>query len=213
MAEGFVGHHRPEVRSADPDVHDRADPLARMADPATVADALGKPGHPPKHLLDIAGRVVAVDGEGVAWGGSQRHVENGSLLGGVDPLAAEHPLDAAAEIDLLCEFHEQTERVVVEKLFGVVEIKPARLGHEALPAAGIGGKHRSQSLTRRQTSTIGNQAGPGGQIEERQLRHGKTPRHKKKREKRCRHATSRGETTPARTVSRLKKTEPKAADG
>ena len=205
MAEGFVGHHRPEVRSADPDVHDRADSLTRMADPTTVANALCKPGQPSKHLLHVAGHVMAFNGEGVSRDGSQRHMEHGSLLGGVDPLAAEHPLDSAAEIDLLRQFHEQPDGVVVDELLGVVEIKPARLGHEALPTAGIGGKHRSQSLTRRQATTLSNQAGPGGQIEERKLRHGKTPRHQKKGENRFRHATRGGETPPARTVSHLKK--------
>ena len=126
-----------------------------MADPATVTDTLGKRGHPSKHFLNIAGHVIAVDGEGVSRGGAQRHMKYGSVLSGVDPLAAEHPLDATAEIDLICEFHEQTERVVVEELLGKVEIDPARLSRETLPTAGISGKQRSQRLACRQVAAFG----------------------------------------------------------
>jgi hypothetical protein len=147
-----------------------------MADPATVANALGKPGHPSKHFLHVTGHVMAVDGEGVTRGGSQRHMENGTVFGGVDSLAAEHPLDAAAEIDLLREFYEQPERVIVEELLGKVEIEPAGLGRETLATAGICGKHRSQRLARRQVAAFGGQAGPGGKITQQQLRHDKSPK-------------------------------------
>ena len=146
MSERFVGHDRPEVRSTDPDVHDPTDPLPPLAGPAAVADTLGKARHPPEHFLDAGGDVQALNGIGVAWGGAKRNVKHRPVLGAVDPLACEHPLDASTEIDLLCEFHEQTERVVVEELLGKVEIEPARLGRETLPTTGITGEHRSQRL-------------------------------------------------------------------
>ena len=46
VLQRFVGHDRPEVRSADADIDDIADPLAGVAFPGAAAHAIGEIGHP-----------------------------------------------------------------------------------------------------------------------------------------------------------------------
>lgn len=171
MAECFVGHDRPEVRSTDPDVHDSTDPLPTLAGPAAVADTLGKARHPPEHVLYAGGDVPAIDGVGVAWGGAKRNVEYRPVLGAVDSLAPEHPLDTATEIDLLREIEEEPKRHVVEQLLGIVEVEATGIGHQSLAAAGVSGEKRPQSLRSNEAAATFFKPVPSRQITEHRLRH------------------------------------------
>ena len=49
VTQRLVGHHRPEIGAADPDVDDRFDRLARMSRPPTGAKLLRECGHPIEH--------------------------------------------------------------------------------------------------------------------------------------------------------------------
>ena len=51
--------------------------------------------------MDVRHDVVPVDDERHVARRAQRHVQHGSILGDVDPIAAEHGVDAPAEIGLV----------------------------------------------------------------------------------------------------------------
>jgi hypothetical protein len=95
VAQGRVGHRRPEVGAADPDVDDGLDPLAGVPGPRSVADPVGEVGHPDEHVVDVVADLLAVDlGPGRA-GIPEGDVQHGPVLGRVDVLAAEQGLRAS----------------------------------------------------------------------------------------------------------------------
>ena len=61
VAQRLVGHGRPEVRSADADVHDRPDPLPGVPGPGPRADPLGHRSHGVEHGVHVGHHVPAVD--------------------------------------------------------------------------------------------------------------------------------------------------------
>ena len=71
-------------------------------------------------------------------------MQHGAILGGVDPVAAEHGVDAVAQSGCLGELHEQVERLVGDAVFRVVEVEAHRLGRQALAASGVCGKEIAQ---------------------------------------------------------------------
>ena len=97
MAQRLVRHHGTEVGAADADVDDVADRLPRLALPFARADAIGERGHPVEHVVHLGHDVHAVDHQGFASRHPECDVQHRSILGGVDPLAAEHRLDPLLE--------------------------------------------------------------------------------------------------------------------
>jgi hypothetical protein len=55
--------NRAEVRSADPDVDDGADPLTRGAGPFAAAQPVGEIAHPVQYFVHIGDDVLPVDGQ------------------------------------------------------------------------------------------------------------------------------------------------------
>ena len=53
VPQRLVGHHRPEIGAADPDVDDVPDALAGVAVPRAAAHAVGEGGHPVEHRVDL----------------------------------------------------------------------------------------------------------------------------------------------------------------
>ena len=90
MAQRLVGHHRPQIRPADADIDDVANPLAGMPQPAAAAHTIGKGGHLVEHGVYLRHDVLAIENDLFALRCAQRHVQDGAILGDVDPLAAEH---------------------------------------------------------------------------------------------------------------------------
>ena len=138
MAKRLVGHHRAEVGAADADVHDIADRLAGVAEPIPGADPVGEHGHAVEHLVDLGDDVLAVDDERGVAGEAQRRVQDGAVLGAVDPVTAEHGVDPLAEPALLGKLHEEAERLVGHAVLRVVEIEAGRLGGQAGTAGRVG---------------------------------------------------------------------------
>ena len=100
VAQRLVGHHRPEVGAADPDVDHVADRLAGMPAPLARAHPLGEGAHPVEHLVDLGDDVDAVDDQRALARHPQGDVEDRAVLGDVDPLAAEHRLASLGEAAL-----------------------------------------------------------------------------------------------------------------
>ena len=61
ILERFVGHHRPQVRAADADIHDGFDPLACMAFPLTAPHAVRKPGHLIQDCMYLGDDILTID--------------------------------------------------------------------------------------------------------------------------------------------------------
>ena len=87
-----VGHRRPEVGAADPDVDDRPDPFAGVPGPRAVAHSVGEVGHPVQHLVHVVVDLLSVDQQVEAGRIAQGDVQHGPVLGRVDVPAAEHRL-------------------------------------------------------------------------------------------------------------------------
>ena len=137
VAQRPVGHRRAEVGAADPDVDDGRDPPAGVAAPVAGAQALRERGHPVEHLVHVPHDVVAADEERGLARQPQRRVERGTTLRGIHRLAGEHRLRPLAHSRLGRELAEQAHGHVVDPVFRVVEVEPARLEREPLAPAGI----------------------------------------------------------------------------
>ena len=92
--ERFVGHHRAEVRAADADVDDVTDAFAGVPLPCAAAHLAGEVGHALQHLVHLRHHVLAIHDDRLPLRGAQRHVQHGTILRDVDPVAAEHGVDA-----------------------------------------------------------------------------------------------------------------------
>ena len=68
VPQGFIGHHRPQVRPADADIDDIADRLAGVAFPLPAAHPVGKGGHLVQHGMDLGHDVFAVHDNGLPFG-------------------------------------------------------------------------------------------------------------------------------------------------
>ena len=104
VAQRLVRHHRAEVGAADADVDHVADALAGVAAPRAVAHPVGERGHAVEHVVHAGHHVDAVHHDRLASRGAQRHVQHGAVLGGVDPLAAEHRVDLLAHAAFVRQF-------------------------------------------------------------------------------------------------------------
>ena len=90
MPQRVVHHHRAEIRTADADVDDGPDRLARRTLPLAGTQPVGERTHLVEHLVHVGDHILPVDGQSGTCGQSQRRVQHGAVLRGVDVLAGEH---------------------------------------------------------------------------------------------------------------------------
>ena len=144
VLQRLVGHHRPEIRSADADVDHIADALAGVALPGAAAHPLGEIRHPVQNGMNLGHDVAAVMQDRGAARRAQRNVEHRAVLGDVDLVAAEHRLDAVAQPGLLGELEQQTQGFIGDTVLGVVEIDAGGLASQPLPTLGVLGEELPQ---------------------------------------------------------------------
>ena len=137
VPQRLVGHHRPEVRAADADVDDVADPLAGV----TASSRRCGPGwrRRPSCRAPRARRARRSCHRRRSTASSrraQRHVQHGAVFRNVDLLAAEHRVDLRAQARCLGESQQQPQRLVGDAVLRIVEEDAGRFGVEALAAAG-----------------------------------------------------------------------------
>src|SRR5262245_46722268 len=137
MSKRLVGHHGPEIRSADADIDDIADALVRVALPCAAAHSLGEIRHPVENGPDLGHDIRAVAFDGCAARRTQGHVQHCAVLRDVDLVAAEHRLHALLEPGLSGELDQQLQRLVGHAVFGVVKIESHGLDREPLAALGV----------------------------------------------------------------------------
>ncbi|CAE6798673.1 hypothetical protein R70006_05195 [Paraburkholderia domus] len=100
MMQCVHDHLRPEVRAADADVHDIANPLAGVAGPRTAADLVGERGHLRAFGLNLRMKRC------FRIGGAQRGVQCGATFGRVHDLAREHRVAAFLDAGFARELHQ-----------------------------------------------------------------------------------------------------------
>ena len=137
MPERLVGHDRPEIRTADADVDDVADPLAGGARPGAAAHAMREVRHPVEHGVHVGHHVPAVDQDRGVARGAQRHVQHGAFLRHVDLLAPEHRVDPGAQAGLHGEADQQLQRVPGHPVLRIIEIDARRLRRHPFAAPRI----------------------------------------------------------------------------
>ena len=94
--------------------------------------------------MHVGDHVAAVDDERRALRHSQRDMEDGAVLGRVDPVAAEHRLRALRETGLARELEQEAQRLVGDAVLRVVEIDACALGREPLAAGRVVGEQVAQ---------------------------------------------------------------------
>src|SRR5579859_6585668 len=92
-----MGHDRPQVRTAKPDVDDVADALAGMPQPSSAADLVGEIRHPVEHGVHFGHYVDAVYQYPLASGATQSNMQYRPLFGHVDLRTVEHGIDVRAQ--------------------------------------------------------------------------------------------------------------------
>jgi len=109
--ERLAGHARPQVRTADADVHHVRDPPTGPAGPLAAPHGLGKAPHPGEHRIDPEHHVLAVDQDRGVGPVPQGHVKHGTALREVDPLAPEHAFAPARHVGLARQVEQEPQRL------------------------------------------------------------------------------------------------------
>ena len=137
--QGLVGHDRAQVGATDADGHQVLDLLAGNALPLTGAHALGKGVHAVEDLVHVGDDILAVNDELalLACRTTERGVQDGTVLGGVDVLAGEHGVAALLELHLAGKIAQQLDGLIGHQVLGQVEVKVAGVKAQLVHAVGV----------------------------------------------------------------------------
>src|SRR5262249_59140447 len=119
MPERLVRHDWPEVRSANADVDDVLDALARMAFPIAATDAVGKAGHLVEHGVDLWHDVLAINDDGSPSRRTEGHVQDRAVFRDIDLLTTEHGVDPGTQVAFLRQLQEEFEGFIGDAMLGV----------------------------------------------------------------------------------------------
>ncbi|CAE6852822.1 hypothetical protein R70006_07657 [Paraburkholderia domus] len=126
MMQRVHDHLRPEIRAADADVHDIANPLAGIAGPLAAADLVGECGHLGALRLDFRmERRLRISG-------AQRGVQRGAAFGRVDDFAREHRVAAFLDAGFARELHQQFQGFVGDAVLRKIGRETAARERKAL---------------------------------------------------------------------------------
>jgi len=143
-AQGGAGHARAQVRAADADVNDVAQGAAAESDPVPRAHAAGGGGHPLPDLADARHDVDAADPQRATGRIAQRPVQCRPALGLVDLLAGEQAPGFLLQAAGPGQGEQQLHRLVVDRVFGIIEINALGLEGIAPAALRVGGEKIAQ---------------------------------------------------------------------
>jgi hypothetical protein len=101
-----------------------------MPFPFAAPHPVGERRHLVEHSADIRHDVLAADEDRRASGRAQRHVQDRTILGDVDLVAAEHRVDAVAQPARFGQRKQQAQRFIGDAILGIVEKDAGRLGSE-----------------------------------------------------------------------------------
>ncbi len=145
MTQRFVGHHRTQVRAADPDVDHGADGPARVARPGTATHAVGERRHPIEDRVHLRRRRRRRRRPGEAARGIRSAVCRAGRSSetltwsprNIASIRSRRPHSSARAI---------SSRIVSvrDAMLRVVEVEACALGHQPLPAARVLGEEVAQ---------------------------------------------------------------------
>src|SRR5262245_49380156 len=72
-------------------------------------------------------------------------MEYGTILGNVDPIAAKHGLPPLGEPRLLCQLHQQANRLVRRPVLRIVEVEAGTFGRETLATRRVVGEQLTEA--------------------------------------------------------------------
>jgi hypothetical protein len=127
-----LGHHgRPEIGAADADVHDVGDALIGVAGPGSATDGIAERAYVIERGPHVRHHVATLDHHGARRSVTQRDVQHGAAFGGVDGITGKHAIAPLLDAAFGSELAQQGERLVGDRVLGVVDVDPARLAGEA----------------------------------------------------------------------------------
>jgi len=137
MFEGLVGHHRAEVRSADADIDDIANALARMAFPRSAPHPIAEIGHLVEHSMDCGHHILTIYDDGCSTRGAQGDMQDRSLFRDIDLLAPEHGIDSRLQTGFFGQLNQKLESFVRDSIFRIIQIDAQGFYCQTLAALGI----------------------------------------------------------------------------
>ena len=137
MLERLVRHHRTEVRSADTDVDDIANALARMAFPRSAPHPIAEISHLVEHSMDRGHHILTVYDDGGSARGAQGDMQHGSFFRDIDLLAPEHGIDSRLQTGFFGQLNQKLESFVRDSIFRIIQIDAQGFYCQTLAALGI----------------------------------------------------------------------------
>ena len=134
VLQRLIGHDRSEIGAADTDVNDVADALAGLAFPVARTHAVGKVGHGVEDGVNVGHHIAAIVQECGAARCAQRDVQDSTIFRDVDLVAAEHRVDAIAQLRFLGELQQQPQGLVGDAVLGIIEVNARRLDRQSFAA-------------------------------------------------------------------------------
>ena len=141
----LAGHFRAEVGAADADIDHRADALAAIASPPTVAHLVGKRRHLCQHLMDVRDDVTSIHLDHGPTGGAQGHMQDRPALRDIDALPLKHGIAPRLESARARQLTEQSHCLARHAVFGIIEIEAGALGGQRRAAIRVGLEQGAQS--------------------------------------------------------------------
>jgi hypothetical protein len=133
-------HERTKVRTADADIDDGVHRHAGVSAPLAGVDARYDLLHAIQRLVNAVHDVFAVQREAAVPRQAQRGVQGGAVFRAVDRVAAEQPLDPAAEVAFARQRAQQLGGFLRQPLLGVVEQQVRMAQAEMLEAVVVDGE-------------------------------------------------------------------------
>ena len=144
MAEIFqrgTHHQRPQIGTADADIHHVGNHLVAVPQPFAAAHGVGEMPHFAQHGVHFGHHVFAVHHDGRVGAVAQGDVQGGAVFRRVDFVAVEHLLHAFGQAGFARQLHQAVPHAIGDAVFGIIQIDAAHLQPIALGAFGVLGKH------------------------------------------------------------------------
>ena len=115
-----------------------------MALPFAASDAVAEIGHLVQHGVHLGHDVLAVHDDGGGPRRAEGDVQDRAVFRDVDPVAAEHGVDAIAQAAFPGQLHEELQRLVRDAVLRVIEKDARGFSRQTLAAFGIRREERAE---------------------------------------------------------------------
>src|SRR5262249_50273016 len=105
-----------------------------------------KPGHLVENCLNLGNNVLAVNKCSHASRCAKCDMQCGKFFRSVDVFSAKHRVNPCLYSGLICQLHEQFNRVLRDPVLRIVEIYPCPLGYQMFATPGIASKQGAEML-------------------------------------------------------------------